>query len=297
MEEEKTPAGEKNMALMEKELETKQKSHIICFHSRMDRLREHHDKCLDRHNEYMKAQTEPPGSPIQEGESSSPSGPPTQQQAATFLEHSDSDCSADTFILVLSCSDDDDDDPDVPPLTRTDGVIFTEEHIEYISNVLDASEASMSCIESSGDACAPSEDLMHESSSEQPEGPQSQVEEENTCESASPDEGKRRAESGSSDDTHPGPSGSKRRWQPDRDRDYDPKKVIKPYLGRYWSVDEVQAVEKTLSPFIESGKVPRKAECVACIKASSGALRRRNWQAVKSFVNNRITAMRRQVQE
>ncbi|KAE8277669.1 hypothetical protein D5F01_LYC24330 [Larimichthys crocea] len=37
---------------------------------------------------------------------------------------------------------------------------------------------------------------------------------------------------------------------------------------RSWSPGEIRAVEKTLNCFIESGKVPGKSECNACIKAS-----------------------------
>ncbi|XP_042275071.1 uncharacterized protein LOC121901997 isoform X1 [Thunnus maccoyii] len=60
---------------------------------------------------------------------------------------------------------------------------------------------------------------------------------------------------------------------------------------RNWSFVEVQAVEKTLKAFIESGKVPGKSECVSCIQASPDALQKRSWTAVKFYVKNRITAI------
>lgn len=56
----------------------------------------------------------------------------------------------------------------------------------------------------------------------------------------------------------------------------------------------MRAVEKTLKPFIECGKVPGKSECVACIKASPGELKDRDWKGVKFYVKNRITAIRRE---
>lgn len=59
-------------------------------------------------------------------------------------------------------------------------------------------------------------------------------------------------------------------------------------------MDEVRAVEKTLMTFIKSGKVPGKAPCVACIKASPEALQQRSWTAVKFYVKNRITAIERE---
>ncbi|XP_051239268.1 uncharacterized protein LOC127353763 isoform X3 [Dicentrarchus labrax] len=63
---------------------------------------------------------------------------------------------------------------------------------------------------------------------------------------------------------------------------------------RSWSVGEVRAVEKTLKDFIESGKVPGKSDCNACIKASAEALKNRSWTAVKFYVKNRVTAIQRE---
>lgn len=61
-----------------------------------------------------------------------------------------------------------------------------------------------------------------------------------------------------------------------------------------WLSEESHAVEKTLKALIESGKVPGKSECVACIEASPEALAKRSWQAVKFYVKNRITAIQRE---
>lgn len=56
---------------------------------------------------------------------------------------------------------------------------------------------------------------------------------------------------------------------------------------------EVHAVEKTLMNFINSGKVPGKSECIACIMASPEALKQRSWMTVKFYVKNHITAIQR----
>lgn len=63
---------------------------------------------------------------------------------------------------------------------------------------------------------------------------------------------------------------------------------------RKWGVHEVKAVEKTLKLFMDCGKVPGKADCVACIKASPTALKDRTWMAIKFYVKNRITAIQRE---
>ncbi|MEQ2254055.1 hypothetical protein ILYODFUR_038940 [Ilyodon furcidens] len=63
---------------------------------------------------------------------------------------------------------------------------------------------------------------------------------------------------------------------------------------RSWSQMEICAVEKTLMEFIQTGKVPGKAECDACIMASPEALKNRNWKAIKFYVKNRITAIQRE---
>ena len=62
-----------------------------------------------------------------------------------------------------------------------------------------------------------------------------------------------------------------------------------------WSSAEVKAVEKSLMAHITSGKVPGKAQCVACIKASPKELHGRSWTAVKFYVKNRISAIQREM--
>ncbi|XP_068581294.1 uncharacterized protein [Cebidichthys violaceus] len=83
-------------------------------------------------------------------------------------------------------------------------------------------------------------------------------------------------------------SRSKKKQCPESNRG-DPKTETS--KRRSWSLNEIHAVEKTLMAFIQSGKVPGKSDCVACIKASPEALKKRSWTAVKFYVKNRITAI------
>ncbi|KAL6467417.1 hypothetical protein MHYP_G00252210 [Metynnis hypsauchen] len=68
-----------------------------------------------------------------------------------------------------------------------------------------------------------------------------------------------------------------------------------PYKRSPWSVNEIHAVEKHMMRFIQSWKVPGKADCVRCIEADPLALKNRDWFAVKFYVKNRITALQKQV--
>ena len=64
---------------------------------------------------------------------------------------------------------------------------------------------------------------------------------------------------------------------------------------RKWGTNEVNAVEKHLNRFIKTCTVPGKKDCEACIKAEPDALKDRDWLAVKFFVKNRITALKRKM--
>ncbi|KAM4041497.1 uncharacterized protein ACNLHF_012512 isoform 1-T1 [Anomaloglossus baeobatrachus] len=74
---------------------------------------------------------------------------------------------------------------------------------------------------------------------------------------------------------------------------------MKKYGGRKpvkkipWNREEVKAVEKHMIKFIHKCKVPGKNDCVACIAAEPFALKDRNWLAVKFYIKNRITALKR----
>ena len=52
-----------------------------------------------------------------------------------------------------------------------------------------------------------------------------------------------------------------------------------------WIVDEVAAVEKHMMPFIKSGQVPGKKDCLKCLQSEPVALKSRNWSGIKFYVN------------
>nr|XP_043879455.1 uncharacterized protein LOC122767933 isoform X2 [Solea senegalensis] len=62
-----------------------------------------------------------------------------------------------------------------------------------------------------------------------------------------------------------------------------------------WTGDEVQAVERHMIRFITSCKVPGKRDCDACLQAESEALKDRDWSAIKYYIHNRITALKRKM--
>ncbi|XP_070406966.1 uncharacterized protein [Nothobranchius furzeri] len=66
-------------------------------------------------------------------------------------------------------------------------------------------------------------------------------------------------------------------------------------VKRSWTPEECAAVDKHLRRFIVRSQVPGKEECQRCITAAPEALRNRDWKAVKYYVKNRITALRRKV--
>nr|XP_054586206.1 uncharacterized protein LOC129152238 isoform X2 [Nothobranchius furzeri] len=66
-------------------------------------------------------------------------------------------------------------------------------------------------------------------------------------------------------------------------------------VKRSWTPEECVAVDKHLRRFIVRSQVPGKEECQRCITAAPEALRNRDWKAVKYYVKNRITALRRKV--
>ncbi|XP_078790071.1 uncharacterized protein LOC105358446 isoform X3 [Oryzias latipes] len=62
-----------------------------------------------------------------------------------------------------------------------------------------------------------------------------------------------------------------------------------------WTKSEVQAVERQMSIFIKSCRVPAKADCEKCLAAEGEALKNRDWQHLKFYVYNRITAYKRKI--
>ncbi|KAE8298900.1 hypothetical protein D5F01_LYC03409 [Larimichthys crocea] len=63
-----------------------------------------------------------------------------------------------------------------------------------------------------------------------------------------------------------------------------------------WQQTEVQAVERHMNRFITSCVVPGKTDCEKCLKAEPEALKNRDWQNLKFYVYNRITAYKRKFQ-
>ncbi|XP_026089426.1 uncharacterized protein LOC113063327 isoform X1 [Carassius auratus] len=72
------------------------------------------------------------------------------------------------------------------------------------------------------------------------------------------------------------------------------KQGTKVSVKKKWSEEEVGAVEKHLMHFIRSCRVPGKTDCVSCLLAEPEALKNRDWSAIKFYINNRITALKRQ---
>ncbi|KAK7892071.1 hypothetical protein WMY93_024034 [Mugilogobius chulae] len=74
-----------------------------------------------------------------------------------------------------------------------------------------------------------------------------------------------------------------------------PTSARRTVVKRTWNPREVKAVEKHLMHFINSCRVPGKADCDKCLRLEKVALKRRDWLAVKFYVKNRITALKRTV--
>ncbi|RXN20375.1 hypothetical protein ROHU_024925 [Labeo rohita] len=66
-------------------------------------------------------------------------------------------------------------------------------------------------------------------------------------------------------------------------------------VKRSWTADECAGVSQRQHKFIIRNKVPGKMECQNCIEAEADALKNRDWKAVKYFVKNRISSIRRKV--
>ncbi|XP_076593889.1 uncharacterized protein LOC143324953 [Chaetodon auriga] len=67
-------------------------------------------------------------------------------------------------------------------------------------------------------------------------------------------------------------------------------------VKRTWTTEECAAVERHLKKFILMNQVPAKEDCQRCITAEPQALKSRDWRAVKYFVKNRITSLRRKLE-
>ena len=67
-------------------------------------------------------------------------------------------------------------------------------------------------------------------------------------------------------------------------------------VKRNWTQEEHAAVQRHLKRFIVMNQVPEKEDCQRCITAEPQALKSRDWKAVKYFVKNRITSLRRKLE-
>ncbi|KAF1381255.1 hypothetical protein PFLUV_G00151930 [Perca fluviatilis] len=100
------------------------------------------------------------------------------------------------------------------------------------------------------------------------------------------------------------PSSSKRRKPPTSD-DEMPSRVLamKPSSKGTatrkkklpWNKKEVQAVERHMKHFITSCVVPAKRDCEKCLGAEPEVLKNREWQHIKFYIYNRITAYKKKV--
>ncbi|CAK6976189.1 uncharacterized protein LOC117812108 isoform X2, partial [Scomber scombrus] len=67
-------------------------------------------------------------------------------------------------------------------------------------------------------------------------------------------------------------------------------------VKKSWTTEESGAVERHLKKQIIMNQVPGKEECERCITAEPQALKNRDWRAVKYYVKNRITSLRRKLE-
>ncbi|CAJ1081563.1 uncharacterized protein LOC113091074 [Xyrichtys novacula] len=105
-----------------------------------------------------------------------------------------------------------------------------------------------------------------------------------------------RVETGSQEDTE----GVRAGFQEDTDgvetgsqEDTDGKQTV---IKRSWKPEECTAVQKHLRKFIVMNQVPGKADCERCIAAEPEALKDRDWKAIKYYVKNRISTLRRKLE-
>ncbi|XP_030218994.1 uncharacterized protein LOC115548476 [Gadus morhua] len=73
------------------------------------------------------------------------------------------------------------------------------------------------------------------------------------------------------------------------------KTIRKPQKKRPWETEETNAVEKHMRNFILTCNVPRKEDCDKCLKSEPEALKNRDWKALKFYIKNRITALKRKM--
>ncbi|KAM9477350.1 uncharacterized protein Hap1MRO34_010195 isoform 2-T2 [Clarias gariepinus] len=177
----------------------RQSERLTRYKARLQRLKEHHNRCLLQHTAYLESQTQPSGREVpllqstelctasqscknletsldskSDGDSCAPQSsystedpdvPPLRRTDSVFETSLDSKSDGDSCAPQSSYSTE---DPDVPPLRRTDSVFLTKEYLEQFCKVTKESEVSMSSIENDDDdEYTPSRESVTESSSEE----------------------------------------------------------------------------------------------------------------------------------
>ncbi|XP_051246592.1 uncharacterized protein LOC127357967 isoform X5 [Dicentrarchus labrax] len=71
------------------------------------------------------------------------------------------------------------------------------------------------------------------------------------------------------------------------------KRGRQPFKRKMWEKEEILAVEKHMISFITSCRLPGKNDCDKCLQQEKVALKNRNWLAIKFYIKNRITALKK----
>ncbi|XP_034538605.1 uncharacterized protein LOC117812108 isoform X3 [Notolabrus celidotus] len=79
-------------------------------------------------------------------------------------------------------------------------------------------------------------------------------------------------------------------------RKFAKKRSKQTAVKRNWTPEECAAVRRHLKKFIVMAQVPGKEDCQRCITAEPQALKSRDWRAVKYFIKNRISSLRRKIE-
>ncbi|CAJ1074397.1 hypothetical protein F2P79_020338 [Xyrichtys novacula] len=91
------------------------------------------------------------------------------------------------------------------------------------------------------------------------------------------------------------PQNTKQQGSPKTERGKFSETARQPVKKRPWEREEILAVEKHMMSFITTCRVPGKRDCDKCIEQEKEALKNRNWLAIKFYIKNRITALKRKV--
>ncbi|XP_028298057.1 uncharacterized protein LOC114460324 isoform X2 [Gouania willdenowi] len=187
-------------------------------------------------------------------------------------------------------------------LSEFKGMSLDQIHISPNEQVLEAGDSEVSDMETEKDSClrrpssessggkrkTPSSECGEDTLSSASSTPRRPHHVESDCDDAEgPSEAKRQTVTSITDDSEEGTQRYNRAQRGE-------SSVTESSKRRSWTPLEVRAVEKTLKLFLDSGKVPGKADCVDCIKASPQELKTRTWKAVKYYIKNRITAVQRE---